>query len=267
MTASPLILHIPHASTFIPAEWRGKILLDDAALEREIIAMTDMHTDELYDVPGADRAVMPVSRLLVDAERFPDDALESMAKIGMGAVYTRTSDLKPLREAPGEEERMRLLDAYYFPHHRKLNALAARHLAARGFCLVVDCHSFPSRALPYEGRPAGEKRAPICIGTDAFHTPEWAAEALMDAFRSRGHEVARDTPFAGALTPGDYYGRDRNVLSVMIEVRRDLYMDEATGGKNARFGDIKRDIRAAIGALSLACRERMPYSPRPEESP
>lgn len=265
MTGAPLILHIPHASTFIPLEWRGKILLDDTALKREIIAMTDMHTDELYDVPGADRVVMPVSRLVVDAERFSDDALESMSKIGMGAVYTRTSDLRPLREAPGEEERARLLDAYYFPHHAKLNALAARHLAARGFCLVVDCHSFPSKALPYEGHPADEKRAGICIGTDTFHTPPWAAETLVEFFRSRGHDVALDTPFAGALTPGDFYGRNRNVLSVMIEVRRDLYMDEATGEKNARFGDIKKDVTAAIERLSLACLDRMPYSPPAKE--
>jgi len=38
-----------------------------------------------------------VSRLVVDPERLPDDASESMSAKGMGAVYTRTSDGAPLR--------------------------------------------------------------------------------------------------------------------------------------------------------------------------
>jgi hypothetical protein len=47
MTA--IVLHIPHASRYVPAEARKDLLVDDAALERELFRMTDARTDRLMD--------------------------------------------------------------------------------------------------------------------------------------------------------------------------------------------------------------------------
>ena len=44
---SPWILHVPHASTRIPAAVRARIVLDDGQLDAELRAMTDAHTDRL----------------------------------------------------------------------------------------------------------------------------------------------------------------------------------------------------------------------------
>lgn len=44
--------------------------------------MTDAHTDRLFDIDEAGKIVFPVSRLVVDAERFSDDRLEPMAERG-----------------------------------------------------------------------------------------------------------------------------------------------------------------------------------------
>lgn len=52
-----------------------------------------------------------VSRLVVDPERFTDDAQEPMAAVGQGAVYTRTSDGSALRELL-DGERDALLGTY-----------------------------------------------------------------------------------------------------------------------------------------------------------
>jgi N-formylglutamate amidohydrolase len=111
---------------------------------------------------------------------------------------------------------------------------------------VFDCHSYPSRALPYELERMSLHRPQIGIGTDAFHTPPALARALAGAFERRGYEVGLDTPFTGALVPNAFYGRDRRVRSVMMEVRKDLYMDEATGARLPGFGRIKADITAAM---------------------
>jgi N-formylglutamate deformylase len=52
--ASPCLLHVPHASTDIPPHIRRAILLDDRALRRELVAMTDAHTDQIA-ASGGDR--------------------------------------------------------------------------------------------------------------------------------------------------------------------------------------------------------------------
>ena len=56
-----IILHIPHASTVLPSE--VEFLLGQEELAYEVDAMTDHHTDRLFDLPGARRCVFPVSRL------------------------------------------------------------------------------------------------------------------------------------------------------------------------------------------------------------
>jgi N-formylglutamate amidohydrolase len=84
------VLHLPHTSQEIPREERRAILLDEETLDRELLRMTDAWTDQLFPTTAAERArvVFPVSRLVCDVERFPDDEREPMAARGMGAVYT-----------------------------------------------------------------------------------------------------------------------------------------------------------------------------------
>lgn len=242
MLSLPVILHIPHSSTSIPEPYGQDYVLSPAELEREKLRLTDMYTDELYQLPGAQRAVFPVSRFLVDAERFDDDALESMAARGMGALYTVTTDLKPLRHMPSPGRRKELMDRYYYPHHEGLNAWADRVLAEQGRGLLVDCHSYPSRVLPYEMETTHRPRPQIGIGTDAFHTPPELAKAVVSGFEKRGYEVGLDSPFSGTLTPGRHFGKSRNIHAFMIEVRKDLYMDELTGEKLEGFAQVRDDI-------------------------
>jgi N-formylglutamate amidohydrolase len=251
VSASPLVLHIPHSSTVIPAAERGHILLDDSALAQEILYMTDLHTEALYDAPGAARVAFPVSRLIVDPERFADDAQERMAVRGMGVIYTRTSHLTALRQPPPATERRRLLETYYKPHHARLAAAvrAARELF--GFCMIIDGHSFSSKALPYEG--AGAERPQLCIGTDDFHTPPALADWIVERFFLQGYEVRVNTPFSGALVPQEFYRTDRRVISVMFEVRRDLYMNEETGEKIADFDRLAAAIGAVLTDLTGVC--------------
>jgi len=94
-----MILHIPHSSYNIPSALRDQIILDDKSLNAELLRMTDAYTDELFYSPGAVTVCFPISRLLVDVERFRDDAREHMSSVGMGVIYTSTSDQRPLRRA------------------------------------------------------------------------------------------------------------------------------------------------------------------------
>lgn len=101
------IIHIPHSSTIIPSDIFGQYLLPASDLNRELLHMTDHFTNELFSIPRnlAKEIIFPVSRLVVDPERFEDNSKEPMFKKGMGTIYTRTSDKKRLRRKISKKRR------------------------------------------------------------------------------------------------------------------------------------------------------------------
>lgn len=260
MVAPRIVVHVPHASVVVPDDVRASLLLGDGDLESELVAMTDRYTDELFALPSgvAATVVFPVSRLVVDPERFPDDSDEPMSSKGMGVLYTTTSDGRPLRRRPLPTERTQLLARFYEPHHAALEGAVAAALEAHGSCLVIDGHSFPSRALPYEDDQRND-RPEICIGTDSFHTPKALRDAAVAVFEGAGFSVDVDRPFAGALVPMAFYRRDARVQAMMIEINRGLYMNEDSGERLVSFSALKRRVGDAIEAIIAASR---PFQPR-----
>ncbi|EYT82943.1 N-formylglutamate amidohydrolase [Streptomyces sp. Tu 6176] len=252
---SPVILHVPHSSRVVPADVRRGITLDDAALARELDHITDAHTEEIAAVAAARCAVRPwrfvnrLSRLVTDPERFPDER-EEMLSVGMGAVYTRTTHGAPLR--PAAYDSRPLVERYFRPYAAAMTEAVAGRLAAVGRAVIIDVHSYPTQRLPYELHGDGPRPA-ICLGSDGFHT---SAELLGRAGRAfaefaepgdapgtangsggdrggRGGGVGIDSPFSGTYVPLKYYGTDRRVAALMIEIRRDVYMSEPGGPADA----------------------------------
>ena len=216
MTTNHVILHVPHSSTVIPGDCQ--FLLTDSQLALELDKLTDHHTHTLFNCAGASKIVFPVSRLVVDPERFIQDPMES---VGMGVVYTRTADGEALRDI-SDIDRLALIDTYYHPHHATLTRMVDDRLEQHDRCLIIDCHSFPAQPLPYE---SDKNRPDICIGTDTYHTNAKLKDCLSAAFEACGYLVAIDSPFSGTLVPLKHYRNDRRVSSVMIEVNRSLYAD------------------------------------------
>lgn len=105
---------------------------------------------------------------------------------------------------------------------------------------VVYTHS---TLLPSEPDQDPE-RPDICIGTDPLHTPPELTAGLVSAFRKERLTVQVDRPFSGTLVPLRFLGVDDRVRFVMIEVRRGLYCDEATGERSMDFDDIRAAARA-----------------------
>lgn len=245
-----LILHLPHSSVVVPPDVRAEMLLDDQELAREILLITDRYTDELFVREGAVRVVSSWSRLVCDPERFRDDTDEPMAVHGMGAIYAKTSHGKVMR-ALSAERREEMMRRFYDPHHALLTEETARVLDAEGRCLIVDCHSFPSLALPFEADTVSP-RPDICIGTSGFHTPAALAELVERYVAGRGLSTRRDFPFAGTITPMRFYGREPRVRSVMIEVNRKLYMDESSGRKSKDFPNVRDLIHGLLREMEEA---------------
>ncbi|MFF5012914.1 N-formylglutamate amidohydrolase [Streptomyces sp. NPDC001165] len=247
---SPVLLHVPHSARAIPEDVRKGILLDDTALGLELDHITDAHTSRIAERAAGLAGLTPwrfvnrLSRLVVDPERFPDER-EEMLAVGMGAVYTRTTHRGELRAADTDPEP--LVERYFRPYARAMTEAVAGRLAATGRAVVIDVHSYPSQALPYELHGTGP-RPPVCLGTDAFHTPPELREAARKAFSAYG-ETGLDSPFSGTYVPLEYYGRDRRVSALMVEIRRDTYMTEPGGSAGPGLQRLATALATLVNAL------------------
>lgn len=245
----PVLVHVPHASTAIDADVRADLDVDDARLAEEVRTMTDHRTDVLaarVGAAGAWRFVNRRSRLVVDPERFPDDR-EEMRTRGMGAVYTHGHDRRRLRRDDVGRD-ADLIARFFTPYAAAFAELTSTLLDRHGQVTIVDVHSFPRVRLPYELHDG--PRPPLCLGTDPVHTPPWLAARVEQVAAEHRLEVARDTPFAGAYVPSDRYGSDRDVRAVMLEIRRDRYLDEATATPHDGEATISRFVADVVRAVA-----------------
>lgn len=247
---STVVIHVPHASQQIPPEIRESIVLDDDALHRELDAMTDAFTDVIASRVATQAGVRPwvfvnrLSRLVVDPERFPDER-EEMNAVGMGAVYTRTSTGEVLRD-PSEDDTDELVAEFFDPLAEELSSLVDRRLHDVGTVTIIDLHSFPLLPLPYELHDG--PRPEICLGTDAFHTPGDLVELAQGAFSD--FEVGTDSPFSGCYVPLAHHESNHDVHALMVELRRDLYLDESFQLVDPALGPIVGALAALVDAVA-----------------
>lgn len=221
---SPVILHAPHGSRVIPDRYGAAFTLDAAELDAELHRMTDHFTDELVtSITGASSIVNHLSRLVVDVERFPD-ASEEMNQVGMGVLYTHGSQRQEIRRPTSDnlEELMAFFRDYSQRFARLVDATLERH----GRAVILDVHSYPQHPLPYELH-AGSPRPELCIGFEPFHA---TGELLARVRRAFAHlEHGDNAPFVGSYVPLKHYRTDARVESVMLEIRRDVYLNEGSG--------------------------------------
>jgi N-formylglutamate deformylase len=243
-----MILHIPHSSAVIPEDLRDQFVLSDGALAAELLLMTDAFTDELFASAEATTVRFPVSRLVLDVERFADDAREPMSSAGMGMIYNRTAAGKKLRRALQPQERRSLVSLYYETHQQALVRAVENELAEYGNALIVDCHSFPSQPLPCD-KDKSFPRPQFCLGTHPFHTPKALAQSAELSLKGMGYHVRMNRPYPGTMVPPAFYKTDRRVASVMVEVNRRIYMNEKTGAKTRAFDPLKEQMQSLLSSI------------------
>jgi len=228
------------------------LLLSAEELQQELDLMTDGLTDQLARLASQKAKVTPwifentLSRFVFDPERFPDET-EVMNQVGMGVVYSKTSDQRPLRDI-SESESQEIINTYFKPYSLAFQALVAERLEALGHVVIIDLHSYPVVASDYELYKESARPA-ICLGVDDFHTPE-ALVALATREMSGLGDIDINTPFVGNYVPLEFYGRDARVQSIMLELRRDTFLTAGIPGPS--FEKTALAISQLIDGLSSA---------------
>jgi N-formylglutamate amidohydrolase len=248
------ILHIPHASLAIPPEVLADYVVPRAVLDEHLARSTDHFTDELFRATDVEMCAVihEVSRLVVDPERFEDDACEPMAAMGLGVLYERGHDGARIRRPLDPARRRWYLDRWYRRHHRRLSDAADAALARAGRVLIIDAHSFPDEPFAVDADQT-QPRPDACIGTAGIHTPVALVETARGYCRDAGWSLGVDAPYSGSIVPMEHFGCNPRVLSVMIEVNRKRYM--RLEGTRAVRTDGFEPTRAFVSGLVAALRD------------
>jgi N-formylglutamate amidohydrolase len=219
-----IIVNAPHASDYIPPEIRGTLLLSDEEIGKEHELLVDIWADKFFSgLAGVTIHSAEVSRLVCDTERFDDDTQEPMAAVGRGVIYTKTADGRSLRElSAGEREA--ILGKYYRPYHAKLTSLVADERTRSGSVLIIDSHSFWHCDEHWLSCPVD-----LCIGVDGYHTPGDLVEATKRVGGAYFRSIEINHPYSGSLVPMQFYQKDKNVFSIMIEINRKSYAKQSGG--------------------------------------
>lgn len=241
-----IIINIPHSSVKLAFEHLFVCSQEDAS--REAYKLADLYTDEMVqDNPEYKKVQAPISRLVVDTERFVEDKDEPASKYGMGVIYTHSCSGNIIKQIPNQKDRSELLDKYYYPHHKLLESYTEESLAAHKKAVIIDLHSYPAT---FRIGLQTEKQPDICIGFDSFHYDETIYQKIVDFCKRNNWTYGINEPFAGSIVPIKYYQKERNVISFMLEIKRSLYMDEQTYQKKAEFNHLCAELNKLLADIN-----------------
>jgi N-formylglutamate deformylase len=237
-----ILLHIPHSSLNMPL--LDGYIQDADKIHNELFKLTDWYTDELFYSKTDSMIIAPFSRIFCDVERFENDEDEIMSKVGMGVLYESCDDESLLRKV-SPVLRSRIITDYYWKHHNALLEEVDKQLKNDGSCLIVDCHSYPSKPL-IRDLDQTATRPDFNIGTDKYHTPQKLIDVSIAYFEARGYSIGVDWPYKGTIVPMAHYQKNKKVNSIMLEVNRKLYLNEPSNTKSEKYNETKKIIAGFI---------------------
>ncbi len=255
---TPLVIAVPHAGRFYPAEMLEAVRLPLAALE----TIEDRYADLLITDAVAAGAVAIVARmarayvdlnrdereidpqLLSDSPGPGDIILSPKVSGGLGVIPSRIAAGGAIwkRTLSTAEVEARMA-AVHRPYHAAIAAALDDAQATHGMAILIDCHSMPAligRGVTPQlvvgdrhGRSAGPR----------------IAEIAAEAARHAGLIVARNHPYAGGHTL-DRHGRPRGGRhAIQIEIDRSLYLDIDRMSPGAGLARARQVVAAIAAAL------------------
>ncbi len=220
-----IIIHIPHASLDAPRMFFDRLQITRPEFDKENVFESDCLVDT-FKSDSLDNLIFPWSRMFCDVERFRDDRKEHMAMFYQrGVVYEK--DAKKQRFIQIDElYKKQALEQFYDVHHRKFKEMVREKILSYGECLIIDLHSYSDL---YEGmldKGVGEICPDICIGFNSYEEVKGLVERIQWLCNKYGYTNVLNYPYSGSIVPIDYM-EDKRVKSVMLEVNKRIYLNDA----------------------------------------
>ena len=260
--AYPIVLSSPHSGSLFPQEF-----LDNSCLGiEELRSSEDCFVTDI--VKNASNAGIPlismnIPRTFVDVNRDKIEIDEKMffdkqvsadqvgsrrCRVGLGVIHRIVSQNKNIYDGLlSYEEAEERFQYVYDPYHKRLKQLVDKCKSKFGFCLLIDCHSMPSKICNIMNE---EKPVEFCLCTLFDEScPTEMSEFLSKQLQNHNYRVEFNRPYAGAFITFNYCQPRKNLYTLQLEINRSLYMDENVYKKNNDFQNVSSNISASIVAL------------------
>jgi N-formylglutamate amidohydrolase len=146
----------------------------------------------------------------------------------------------------------RRLEQVYRPYHRALEALLKRAQAMFGQGWLIDCHSMPAET-------EASARSPDIVIGDRFGAScsPGLADLIEGLFRARGYTTARNSPYAGGFATLAHGQPALGRHAIQIEVRRRLYLNEASVEPHDGFNIMRRHMGEIANEICAFTRDEV----------
>lgn len=258
-----LVCDSPHSGTSYPADFGHAV--PHGLLRRG----EDTHVDALWSAAptvGAALLAARFPRTYIDVNREVDDidpellsapwptplAPGEKTRLGFGLIWRNIGADQPIYDrllSPGQV--LRRIDNYYRPYHDALRRLVEDRAARLGGVWHLNLHSMPNNAYERLQIRSAHPLADFVLGDRDGTTCEPAFVDLVEReLKSRGYTVARNDPYKGVQLIARIGQPARQRHSLQVEIRRPVYMDEASRERNAHFESVRRDITGVLQAIA-----------------
>lgn len=268
--SSPLMLSFPHSGDIYPDDfgYRPELTFSD------IDHPSDKYMDEIFAAgrtmglstlkANFPRAYVDVNRhqhdidkdMLEDADNWYGRFLPGSVLAGATLFWSKSYE-KPIydRKLTLEEAKARIAK-YFIPYHQTMTSMIEDLRAQHGEVYIVDCHSMTQFDTKLRG---GAQRPQIDIGTrnGGSCAPD-LMEKMAELFSSRGYEVGINKRFIGGEITLRYGWPEIGQHILQVELRRDLYMNEATRERNENFNKVQADCAEILREYKNYVENRTP---------
>lgn len=267
---APIVFASPHSGR----DYTKQFLRQSALALPLLRSSEDAFVDRLFaQTPqmGATQVIARFPRAFVDVNRAPEELDPAMfdgglppghmaksprVAAGLGAVPRLVAEGTEIYDTqlPAGEAQLRI-DRYHTPYHAALRQQLETLRARFGLCVLIDCHSMPSRI----SRGQRSAKMDVVLG-DRFGAAcaPWIIDQAQHILTDMGLAVVRNTPYAGGYCT-DHYGQpSEHMHAIQIEINRALYLDEKTIEPNANFDNIRQMLARFAAHMVEVARQAAP---------
>ena len=257
-----MVLSVPHSGQTFPDEFLKAVKI---SLE-ELRSNEDTFVDELVK-PASEAGIpmisMNIGRAFVDVNRDKieidptmffnhpqkDTPMGRRCRVGLGVIHRISAQNNNIYDGLlNYEEVCERLKNVYDVYHKRLQQLVDKCVKKFGFCLLVDCHSMPSKicSIMNDG-----KNIEFCLGNLFEQScPDDFANFLKNELEKRNYHTTFNCPYSGAFITFNFCQPRRKIFTLQVETNRSLYMEENSHKKINDFQKVSTDLSASLKALA-----------------